>query len=83
MLAVFEKSVAKSPEALRSPQTESVTAFKDGSLAKHFASVHSGSVTVNLGPAGVMAYSLDKQNPLLPRYHLLTNTHISGFVFLS
>ncbi|KAJ0093924.1 hypothetical protein Patl1_25287 [Pistacia atlantica] len=67
MLAVFEKSVANSPEALRSPQPDSVTALKDGSLAKHFGFLYSASVTVNLGSAGLMAYSLDKQNPLLPR----------------
>ncbi|XP_021899533.1 stem-specific protein TSJT1 [Carica papaya] len=67
MLAVFDKSVAKSPEALQSPHTGSASAMKDGFLAKHFGSVHPGSVTVNLGSAGSIAYSLDRQNPLLPR----------------
>ncbi|KAJ1423858.1 Nucleophile aminohydrolase, N-terminal [Sesbania bispinosa] len=67
MLAVFDKSVAKSPEALQSPQSNFVSALKDGFLAQHFSSVHPGSVTVNLGPSGILAYSLDKQNPLLPR----------------
>ncbi|XP_059447940.1 stem-specific protein TSJT1-like [Corylus avellana] len=67
MLAVFDKSVAKSPEALTSPHSDSVSALKDGFLAQHFVSVHPGSVTVNLGSGGLIAYSLDKQNPFLPR----------------
>ncbi|KAL1342608.1 hypothetical protein HN51_029139 [Arachis hypogaea] len=67
MLAVFEKSVAKSPEALQSPQSNSVSSLKDGFLAQHFSSVHPGSVTVNLGSSGLLAYSLERQNPLLPR----------------
>ncbi|XVF28762.1 hypothetical protein REPUB_Repub15cG0058700 [Reevesia pubescens] len=68
MLAVFDKSVAKSPDALNAPDhSEAVPALKNGFLANHFASVHPGSVTVNLGTSGVMAYSLEKQNPLLPR----------------
>ncbi|KAB1218109.1 Stem-specific protein TSJT1 [Morella rubra] len=67
MLAVFNKSVAKSPEALQSPHSDSASALKDGVLAQHFCSVHPGSVTVNLGSAGLVAYSLEKQNPLLPR----------------
>ncbi len=69
MLAVFDKSVAKSPEALQSPaSSESVSALKDGLLAKHFSSQYPGSVSINLGSDGIMAYSLDKQNPLLPRF---------------
>ncbi|KAJ8765810.1 hypothetical protein K2173_015646 [Erythroxylum novogranatense] len=67
MLAVFDKTVAKCPEALQSPQTQNVLALKDGVLAKHFESIHSGSVTVNLGSSGFIAYSAHKQNPLLPR----------------
>ncbi|OWM69796.1 stem-specific protein TSJT1 [Punica granatum] len=67
MLAVFDKSVAKGPDALQSPHSEAVSALKDGCLSNHFAGVHPGSVTVNLGSAGLIAYSLDRQNPLLPR----------------
>ncbi|XP_052191052.1 stem-specific protein TSJT1-like [Diospyros lotus] len=67
MLAVFDKSVAKSPEALQTPHSESVSALKDGFLAQHFTSVHPGSVTINLGASGFVAYSMEKQNPLLPR----------------
>uniref|UniRef100_A0A2P2K038 Stem-specific protein TSJT1 n=1 Tax=Rhizophora mucronata TaxID=61149 RepID=A0A2P2K038_RHIMU len=67
MLAVFDKTVAKCPEALQSPHFGSVSAVKDGSLAKRFESLHPGSVTVNLGSVAAISYSLDKQNPLLPR----------------
>ncbi|KAF8392310.1 hypothetical protein HHK36_022652 [Tetracentron sinense] len=67
MLAVFDKSVAKSPEGLKSPHSDSVSALKDGFLVQHFSSVHPGSVSINLGLSGLMAYSADKQNPLLPR----------------
>ncbi|KDP40238.1 hypothetical protein JCGZ_02236 [Jatropha curcas] len=67
MLAVFDKSVAKCPDALRSPHSGPASALKDGFLANHFGSVYPGSVTVNLGSAGVLAYSLEKQRPLLPR----------------
>ncbi|KAK6913996.1 protein of unknown function DUF3700, partial [Dillenia turbinata] len=67
MLVVFDKSVAKSPEGLQSPNSEVVYALKDGFLAHLFSSLHPSSVTVNLGLSGYLAYSLDKQNPLLPR----------------
>ncbi|RDX68135.1 Stem-specific protein TSJT1, partial [Mucuna pruriens] len=67
MLAVFQEYVAKSPEALQIPHSNSVSALEDGFLAQHFSSVHPGSVIVNLGSSGLLAYSLDKQNPLLPR----------------
>ncbi|CAK7327133.1 unnamed protein product [Dovyalis caffra] len=68
MLAVFDKTVAKCPDALQSPHsTPSDSALKDDLLANHFALLHPGSVTVNLGSSGRIAYSLDKQNPLLPR----------------
>jgi len=67
MLALFDKSEAKSPEALQSPQSSSVSALKDGFLAQHFSSAYPGSVIVNLGTSGTLAYSLHKQNPLLPR----------------
>ncbi|KAK8622453.1 hypothetical protein V6N13_117365 [Hibiscus sabdariffa] len=68
MLAVFDKSVAKSPDGLSvGEQSQAVSALKNGFLANHFASVHSGSVTVNLGSSGVMAYTREKQNPLFPR----------------
>ncbi|KAE8662332.1 DNA repair family protein [Hibiscus syriacus] len=68
MLAVFDKSVAKSPDELNvGDQPQAVSALKNGFLANHFASVHPGSVTINLGSSGFMAYSREKQNPLFPR----------------
>ncbi|OVA03458.1 protein of unknown function DUF3700 [Macleaya cordata] len=68
MLAIFDKSVAKAPEGLKSPHSDSVSALKDGFLVQHFSSVHPGSININLGGVGgSMGYSTDKQNPLLPR----------------
>ncbi|XP_041005820.1 stem-specific protein TSJT1-like [Juglans microcarpa x Juglans regia] len=89
MLAVFDKSVAKSPEALQSPHSGTLSALKDGVLVHHFSSVHPGSVTVNFGSAGLVACSLDKQNPLLPRLFAVVDNifclfqgHIENFVLL-
>ncbi|KAK4743210.1 hypothetical protein SAY87_001211 [Trapa incisa] len=75
MLAVFDKSVGKAPDALHSPHTKSV-----GCLCDHFASVHPGAITVNLGPSGRLAYSLDRQNPLHPRYPLTSSTALLFFL---
>ncbi|XP_010532583.1 PREDICTED: stem-specific protein TSJT1 [Tarenaya hassleriana] len=66
MLAIFEKTVGKSPEALRSPEGGSVCALKDGFLTEKFAAAHSGAVTVNFGSSGLLSYSLHNPNPLLP-----------------
>jgi hypothetical protein len=71
MLAVFNKSVAKSPEGLQSPESNSVSSLKDGFLAQHFASLNPSSVTLNLASSGLLAYSVHKDNPLLPRYKFL------------
>ncbi|XP_010279266.1 PREDICTED: stem-specific protein TSJT1-like [Nelumbo nucifera] len=67
MLAVFDKSVAKSPEGLNCPHAESVSALKDGTLVHHFSSAHPGSIAINFGTAGSMAYYTGEQNPFLPR----------------
>ncbi|KAL7172473.1 hypothetical protein ACSBR2_032042 [Camellia fascicularis] len=69
MLAVFDQSVAKSPEGLRSQSSVSESsALKDGSLIQDLSSsLHPNSVTINLGLPGFIAYSSYKQNPLLPR----------------
>lgn len=69
MLAVFDKSVAQSPDALQSPHSSDrpVSALKDGLLARLFSSAYPSSVTINLGSSGFLAYSLERQNPLLPR----------------
>lgn len=78
MLAVFDKSVAKSPEGLQSPHhshsaASSSSALKDGFLAQHFASLHPGTISINLGPSGLICYSSDKQNPLFPRFSTFSN----------
>ncbi|XP_042052094.1 stem-specific protein TSJT1-like [Salvia splendens] len=68
MLAVLNKSVAKSPDALQqTPENGAVSAIKDGFLAAHFSSTHPGSFLINLASSGVIAYSSARQNPLLPR----------------
>jgi hypothetical protein len=71
MLAVFNKSVAKSPEGLQSPESNSVSSLKDGFLAQLFASLNPSSVTLNLASSGLLAYSVHKDNPLLPRFKFL------------
>ncbi|OAY76635.1 stem-specific protein TSJT1 [Ananas comosus] len=76
MLAVFDRTVAKSPEGLWGPEA----AEKGGAVAggggaaaaaaaavQHFTATREGAVTVNLGSSGVIAYSSDMQSPLLPR----------------
>ncbi|KAE8733176.1 DNA repair family protein [Hibiscus syriacus] len=58
----------KSPDALNVPGDSGAdSTLNNGFLAAHFASIHPGSVTVNLGSSGFMAYSLEKKNSLLPR----------------
>ncbi|KAI4311293.1 hypothetical protein MLD38_036198 [Melastoma candidum] len=79
MLAVFDKSVAKSPDALQIPHSDSVSALKDGSLGQHFSSRHPGAVTINLGSSGILGYSLDKQNPLLPRLFAVVDDIFCAF----
>ncbi|KAJ0974070.1 hypothetical protein J5N97_016035 [Dioscorea zingiberensis] len=65
MLAVFDRTVAKCPEGLR------ITGDDGGAgaaaLAEEFAAGREGAVVVGLGSAGSIAYSAEKQNPLLPR----------------
>ncbi|PKA59736.1 Stem-specific protein TSJT1 [Apostasia shenzhenica] len=69
MLAVFEKSVAKSPEGLRSPACGADQNGGGGTAAvvQQFSAAGEGAVTISLGSSGDMAYSSDKQNPFLPR----------------
>ncbi|ESQ47573.1 hypothetical protein EUTSA_v10021396mg [Eutrema salsugineum] len=89
MLAIFDKNVAKSPEALQSQEGGSACALKDGFLSNHFASIYPGAVTINLGSSGLIGCSLDKQNPLLPRLFSVTDDmfcifqgHIENIPFL-
>lgn len=68
MLAVFDKTVAKCPEGLKNTESEPIgCALKDDMLFHHFSSIHPDAVSVYLGGSGTMAFSSDKQNPLLPR----------------
>ncbi|KAI8016342.1 hypothetical protein LOK49_LG05G02687 [Camellia lanceoleosa] len=83
MLAVFDQSVAKSPEGLRSQSSvlES-SALKDGLLIQDlYSSLHPNSFTINLGLPGFIAYSSHKQSPLLPRYKLLTHLQSLLLIF--
>lgn len=68
MLAIFDKNVAKSPEALQNQEGGSVCALKDEFLLNHFSSIYPSAVKINFGSSGLIACSLDKQNPLLPRF---------------
>ncbi|KAJ6800355.1 uncharacterized protein M6B38_109835 [Iris pallida] len=69
MLAVFDKTVAKSPEGLRSPipDGESTGGGGAGALVGHFSAAKEGAVTISLAGSGCLAYSPEKQNPFLPR----------------
>ena len=71
MLAVFDPTVAKCPEGLRSPPVAGAAAAAGGAgagaLMKGFSDSHDGAVTVSLGPSGALAYSAANQNPLVPR----------------
>uniref|UniRef100_A0A7C8YXX5 DUF3700 domain-containing protein n=1 Tax=Opuntia streptacantha TaxID=393608 RepID=A0A7C8YXX5_OPUST len=82
MLAVFDKSVAKCPEGLKNAESEAINALKDDVLLHHFSSIHSGAVSINLAGAGIMAFSSDKQNPLLPRYLLIAFPTLMELCFL-
>ncbi|CAH2046561.1 unnamed protein product [Thlaspi arvense] len=90
MLAVFEKTVANSPEELQSPHsTVPSYALKEGYLASQFASKHTNSVTLNLGSSGLLAYSLDNRDPLVPRLFAVVDDifcifqgHIENLPFL-
>ena len=65
-MAVFDRTVATSPEGLRSPGEDGGTGAV--TLPKEFAAAREGTVVVSLGKDGVIAYTAEKQNPLLPRY---------------
>lgn len=55
--AVFDRGVAKCPQALKSPNSDfaSMSAMGDASLGQYFSSVHLDRVWVNLGPSGLTA----------------------------
>lgn len=65
MLAVFNKEVAKCPEELKN--ADFLGNLKKDDLIQHFSSIYPDALSVNLGLSGFIAFSSDKQNPLLPR----------------
>ncbi|TVU44622.1 hypothetical protein EJB05_04068 [Eragrostis curvula] len=65
MLAVFDRSVAPSPEGLRQPGAAGHSSA--AGLVDRFREARPEAVTVNLGGAAAMAYSSRDQSPLLPR----------------
>jgi hypothetical protein len=70
MLAVFDPTVAKCPEGLRSPPVAGAAAAAGGgagALMKGFSAAHDAAVTVSLGPAGALAYSAVNRNLFVPR----------------
>lgn len=68
MLAVFDKSVAKSPEGLKSPASGGEENAVHGveALLQHFSLAKEGLVNISLGSSGALAYSTEKKNPFLP-----------------
>jgi hypothetical protein len=70
MLAVFDQTVAKCPEGLRSPPVAGGAGRGGGgagALMKGFTAANDAAVTVSLGSAGALAYSSANKNPLVPR----------------
>ncbi|GLJ49203.1 hypothetical protein SUGI_1038520 [Cryptomeria japonica] len=69
MLAVFKASVAEAPGELVSPhsQHQAETRKTGMDLINAFISSDSGTVCVNLGDAGAMAYTTKHQPLLIPR----------------
>ncbi|XP_042455881.1 stem-specific protein TSJT1-like [Zingiber officinale] len=65
MLAVFNPTVAKVPEGLKSPEAAGGEGGRR--VVDHFAAERKGAVVVGLGLAGTLAYTSENQNPLLPR----------------
>jgi len=67
MLAVLKSSVAQGPEELTSPHVE-VDQRKNGiDLVQSFVSANSGTVCINLGDVGAMAYTHSHQPLFTPR----------------
>ncbi|KMZ61366.1 Aluminum-induced protein [Zostera marina] len=70
MLAVIDRSVARSPEGL----TTNDSGGMDGeSILKHFISTKTGPVNISLGVPGDLAYSTENKNPLLPKLFGVVN----------
>lgn len=67
MLTVLKRSVAKGPEELTSPHVQADQRKNGMDLVQSFVSANSGSVCINLGDVGAMAYSHSRQSLLTPR----------------
>jgi len=67
MLTVLKKSVAEGPEELTSPQVEADKRKNGIDLVHSFVSANSGTVCINLGDVGAIAYTHSRQPLLTPR----------------
>nr|ABK26441.1 unknown [Picea sitchensis] len=67
MLTVLKKSVAQGPEELTSPHVEADKRKNGIDLVHSFVSANSGTVSINLGDVGAIAYTHSRQPLLTPR----------------
>jgi len=73
MLTVLKKSVAEGPEELTSPQVEADKRKNGIDLVHSFVSANSGTVCINLGDVGAIAYTHSRQPLLTPRSFAVVN----------
>jgi len=67
MLTVLKRSVAQGPEELTSPNGKADQRKNGSDVVQSFVSANSGTVCINLGDAGAMAYTHSRQPLLTPR----------------
>lgn len=67
MLTVLKRSVAQGPEELTSPNGQADQRKNGSDVVQSFVSANSGTVCINLGDAGAMAYTHSRQPLLTPR----------------
>jgi len=67
MLTVLKKSVAQGPEELTSPHVEADKRKNGIDLVHSFVYANSGTVCINLGDVGAIAYTHSRQPLLTPR----------------
>jgi len=68
MLTVLKKSVAQGPEELTSPHVEADKRKNGIDLVHSFVYANSGTVCINLGDVGAIAYTHSRQPLLTPRH---------------
>jgi asparagine synthetase B (glutamine-hydrolysing) len=73
MLTVLKKSVAQGPEELTSPHVEADKRKNGIDLVHSFVSANSGTVCINLGDVGAIAYTHSRQPLLTPRSFAVVN----------